>query len=431
MLDNQSVFGQFATLISDLYQRYELPFYLFDLDALDKRTEWVRANVPARMHLYYSAKANPNLHLIRRIAVNFDGIEVASLGEIAAAVLAGVAPERLVFVGPMKTKQDIAAAARIGVRRIVVESINQIQWIKMLGLTEFKLVLRVNPDVKVGSSSIKMGGQPTQFGIDRSALTTIYKDLRTAPEMRLSGYHIYAGTQIENTEVTLAIIQEMREIYDETPDDLRTNIDFLDFGGGFSFPVDSSPTHYPVETLRGVVDAALADFPEHVMLAFELGRFVVAPTGVFCTRVETLKHSKGRDFAICDGGMNAFSGFSTQSRFKRQNFPCLHIPARRTDGHHIAEFCGDVVGPLCTPADMLASGLALPNLSEGDILAFGNCGAYGLTHAMPLFLSHEAPMEIGISNDFAEPAILRNSTQVVDSLVAQGADLAAVAEVLR
>ena len=211
---------------------------------------------------------------------------------------------------------------------------------------------------------------------------------------------------------------------------LRVDIDFLDFGGGFSFPVNSSPAAYPLESFVQPLEKASAQFPRSVRLALELGRFVVAPTGYFCTRVETLKHSKGQDFAICDCGMNGFSGFATQSRFKRQNYPCNHIPSRDRASRRAKPFLGDVVGPLCTPADTLAANLELADLSEGDLLAFANCGAYGLTHAMPMFLSHEPPMEIGVSESFDGPKILRRSTQLADSLLSQGGDTRLIQEVL-
>lgn len=410
-----------ATLITDLYAQCEQSFYLFDLSALQERVAWIRQIVPDRIGLFYSAKANPNLHLIREIAIQFQGIEVASLGEIAAARLAGVDGSRLLFVGPMKTTRDISMAHAAGVRSLVVESMDQLMAVNHLGLYDLQIIVRINPDLKIGSSTIKMAGRPTQFGIDRAALNTVYEFFHAHPKLTLRGYHIYGGTQIENPAVTLSIIREMSEIYFATPDDLRTRIDFLDFGGGFSFPVNDSPVPYPLHDLTNDLQNAVAEIPEKVKLYFELGRFVVAPIGSFCTQVQTLKHSKGENFAICDAGINGFYSFASQSQFKRQNYPVFHIPAPRPNGANMGKFEGAIVGPLCTPADSLAAGLVLHNVSEGDILVFQNCGAYGLTHAMPMFLSHAVPLEIGIRTGEKAHHMLRRNAQLTDSLRAQGA----------
>ena len=373
-------------------EKFDTPFYIFDKKYIEDRCNLIRRTIPESFELYYSAKANPNPSIISIICGIFGGLEASSIGEIVTALDAGVSACSVLFVGPMKKSVDLFKAYELGVRKFILESVDQIEAIRNLSLPEVQVILRLNPDININSSSMKMGGRATQFGIDVAQLPEIWKILEKKPKLDFRGYHTYCGTQISNVETTISIILEMVKIYHNTPINLRSNIDFMDFGGGFSFGVDGEPKEYNIFELASRLQELDNSLPTGVRCAFELGRFVVAPVGKFCVSIVSLKESKGKQFAICDGGINGFYGYSSQSIFKKRNFKMQSIT--NSESSEKIAFRGNVVGPLCTPADVLAENVQFDGVAQGDLLIFEECGAYGLTHSMTKFLSHNEPSEL-------------------------------------
>ena len=158
--------------------------------------------------------------------------------------------------------------------------------------------------------------------------------------------------------------------------------------------------------------------PSGVTCAFELGRFVCAPLARLCTTVVTIKESRGKQFAVCDCGINGFFSFASQSPFKRRNFDIRRIVCTQDATRN--RFEGDIVGPLCTPADHLAANVSFDSLAKGDVVVVEDCGAYGLTHSLPFFLSHEAPAEIAYDSATGALDMIRDRSVSTQVFVSQG-----------
>ena len=250
--------------------------------------------------------------------------------------------------------------------------------------------MRVNPDVELRGSGMRMGGRPSPFGVDAERAGALARRL-IAAGADWRGWHVYAGSQalaaraIADTQAaTIALAARLSDQAGAAPP-------LLNLGGGFGVPYFAGDTPLDVEA----VGAALAAAPRPDVLAdtryvIELGRWLVAECGVYLTRVVDVKESGGETFVVCDGGLNhqlaASGNFGT---VVRRNYPIavahrLGAPADTTVS---------VVGPLCTPLDRLGDRVALPAVAPGDLIAVFLAGAYGATASPTAFLGHPPAAE--------------------------------------
>ncbi len=369
------------------------PVFVYDVGIVAARVARFRAAFPG-IDLHYAIKANPLGQLIARIAPLVDGLDVASGGELEKALNAKPAAA-ISFAGPGKRDAELTGAIRAGATLNVESEGEAERALRIggeLGIAP-RLAVRVNPDVELRGSGMRMGGRPSPFGVDAARAAALVRRIVDAgADWR--GFHIYAGSQaldadaiIETQAATLALAARLADEAGEAPP-------VVNLGGGFGVPYFAGDRSLDIERIGAALAAALdargGALPA-CRFAIELGRWLVAEAGVYLTRIVDRKNSQGETFLVTDGGLNhqlaASGNFGT---VVRRNYPL----ALATDvgGASVEEV--SVVGPLCTPLDRVGDRVGLPRAEPGDLIAVFLAGAYGASASPAAFLGHPPALEV-------------------------------------
>ena len=385
-----------GVLLTRLAERVgRTPFYAYERDHIRSRVELLRRVLPEGVLLHYAMKANPMPAVVQLMAGLVDGFDIASAGEMKTALDAGMRPSCIGFAGPGKSSAELRAAVAAGVL-LHLESEEEMQRVaavgELLGITP-RVAVRVNPDFELKHAGMKMAGGARQFGVDAARVPAMLRRLGRLG-LDFHGFHLFCGAQnlsaaaiCEAQRLSVALALELAEF---APSPLRA----LNIGGGLGVP------YFPGE--RALDLAAVADGLDATMralrrerpdtrLILEMGRYLVAEAGIYVCRVIERKHSHGQLFLITDGGMHQHLAASGNfGQVIRKNYPVaignrVHGGARETVS---------VVGPLCTPLDLLADRVELARADVGDLVVVFQSGAYGLTASPTAFLGHPAPLEV-------------------------------------
>jgi len=370
------------------------PFYAYDRALLARRVATVRRYVAAPVKLHYAMKANPMPALVCHMAGLVDGLDVASAGELKVALDSGIAPDDVSFAGPGKREAELAQAVAAGVM-LNVESAREVEILARVSRTmglPARVAVRINPDFELKSSGMKMGGGPQQFGVDVEAVPELLKEIGRRG-LAFEGFHIFSGSQNLRAE---AICETQRKAVDlalELAGSAPAPTRVVNIGGGFGipyFPGDTRLDLAPIgENLRTLAELTKSRLPQ-ASLVIELGRYLVGEAGIYVCRVTERKVSRGEVFLITDGGLHHHLAASGNfGQVLRKNYPVVVGNRVRGDKREVAS----VVGPLCTPLDLLADRMDLAEAYEGDLVVVFQSGAYGLTASPTAFLSHHAPLE--------------------------------------
>ncbi len=370
----------------------DTPLFVYDRAMIAARIARLRAAMPAGINLHYAIKANPFADVLETVAQSVDGFDVASGGELATAMAAGMAAARISFAGPGKRTRELEAAIRAGAT-INLESEREadraLSAAEALGLTP-RLAVRVNPDFDLKGSGMRMGGGAKPFGIDAARVVPLVRHL-VAAGADYRGLHIFAGSQsldagaiIETQANTVALA---RLIDAES----CTAAPLVNLGGGFGVPYFAGDVPLDVEAIGAALAAQVG--AEASRYAIELGRWMVAEAGVYLTRIVDRKGSHGKTFLVTDGGLHhqlaASGNFGT---VVRRNYPVAVATRFGAPGDEVVS----VVGCLCTPLDRLADDVLLPAADVGDVIAVFLAGAYGATASPAAFLGHAPACEMAV-----------------------------------
>lgn len=370
------------------------PFYAYDQRLIDERVALVRRHVSTAAKLHYAIKANPMPALVAHMASRVDGLDVASAGELATALGAGIDARDVSFAGPGKTEAELVRAVSAGVL-VNVESPRELgilaQAARDIGRPA-RVAVRVNPDFELKSSGMKMGGGPKPFGIDVESVPQALAEIGRLG-LGFEGFHIFSGSQNLNAEAICEAQRKSVELALNLADSAPAPVRTLNIGGGFGipyFPGEQPLDLAPVgENLRSLAKRVAARLPQ-AALVIELGRYLVGEAGIYVCRVIERKISRGQVFLITDGGMHHHLAASGNfGQIIRKNYPV--VIGNRVRG--AARELASVVGPLCTPLDLLADRMELAQAREGDLVVVFQSGAYGLSASPTAFLSHPAPAE--------------------------------------
>lgn len=376
-------------------QAGSVPFYAYDRSAISRRLADMRARLPEQLYIHYAIKANPMPALVQYLSDKVDGFDVASGKEMEVALDSGMSPDFISFAGPGKSLNEIAAGVAAGIT-FHVESETELQRIIAAGKEQEeipKVAIRVNPDFELKSSGMQMGGGAKQFGIDAEKVPAILQKIDPA-EADFVGFHIFSGSQNLKVEAIIESQQKAVDLAINLAQYARQSVVSLNIGGGFGIPyfpgekpIELESIGKNLEELVQKVDEALPG----VQLIIELGRYIVGEAGYYVCEVVDKKESRGELFLITNGGMHHHLAVSGNfGQVIRKNYPVLvgnRVFSEITD-------VVNVVGPLCTPLDILASKMELPYCEIGDYIVIMQSGAYGYTASPQMFLSHPAPVEI-------------------------------------
>lgn len=371
------------------------PFYAYDRRLLTERVGQLRAALPAELNLHFAMKANPMPALVGHMAGLVDGIDVASAGEMQVALNSGMPAADISFAGPAKNTAELAQAVAAGVL-LNVESIRELRQIaeqsQRLGLPA-RVAIRVNPDFELKMSGMKMGGGAKQFGIDAEIVPEALAEVGRLG-LQFEGFHLFSGSQSLKADAICDAQVKSVELAQRLAESAPSPVKLLNIGGGFGIPyfpgderLDLAPIGANLDQLLGGLKTAMPG----AKVAIELGRYLVGEAGVYVCRVVERKISRGQVFLVTDGGLHhnlAASGNFGQ--IVRKNYPVAIGTRMTAETREVAS----VVGPLCTPLDILGDRMELPVAEEGDLVVVYQAGAYGMTASPHHFLSHPICAEV-------------------------------------
>ncbi len=354
--------------LSAIAERFGTPTYVYS-----------RAHIEAQYHAYadalegtsslvcFAVKANSNLGVLNVLARLGAGFDIVSGGELERVLAAGGRADRIVFSGVGKTRDDMRRALEVGVHCFNVESTDELERLQVVAAemgVRAPISLRVNPDVDAGTHPyISTGLKENKFGIAIADAEDVYVRAAQLPNLEVVGVDCHIGSQLTTLEPFLDALDRLLGLIDRLGD-CGIHLRHLDLGGGVGVRYrDEEPPlvgDYIKAVRERVGDRDLA-------LVFEPGRFIVANAGVLLTRVEYLKHTEHKDFAIVDAAMNDL----IRPALYQAWMDVKAVQPRDTEPRAY-----DLVGPICETGDFLAKDRQLA-LAEGDLLAVQSAGAYG------------------------------------------------------
>ncbi|WP_344265191.1 type III PLP-dependent enzyme [Streptomyces sodiiphilus] len=380
-----------------LAREFGSPLYIYDGDVLAARMRELRTLLHSRLEVFFSLKANPNISVCALLHAHGARAEVSSLTELRTALRAGIAPDDIIFLGPGKSRAELAACLDEGIAALVCESFGELALIDELAAergTRAPVAIRVNPAFSVKGSGLTMGGKPRQFGIDEVQLLAEPDLARRYAHVRLMGLQVYMGTRILGEDTIVENTRRIFELAERLSAVTGCGLEMVDIGGGLGVAYFDGEQDLDLRSLtirlNPLVDEFAGRHPD-ARLIMELGRYLVATAGTYVVQVRYVKESLGERFAVTDGGTHHHMAAVGIGSFVKRNFP-VRLLSGDADPSGIEEW--NVTGPLCTPNDTLARKVRLPALRRGDLIGVLRSGAYGPTASPVHFLSHGYPAEV-------------------------------------
>ncbi len=355
----------------DLAERFGTPLYVYSGDGLVAHYAAFEAAVSELdCVVHYAVKANSSLGVLGLLAQQGAGADIVSGGEMKRALIAGIAPDKIVFSGVGKTDDEIRAALQAGIAQINAESATELRHISQIAAEtkqQAAVALRVNVNVDPGShAKISTGQRSTKFGIPvaNGEAAMLYRQLCSDPNLIPRGLAVHIGSQLRKLDPFELAYQELLVLADM----LRAeglDVPMLDLGGGLGVDYEEDKTP-DFDAYGQMVTRIFAS--RDYKVGFEPGRSIAADNGVFLTRTLFVKKGENKRFIIVDGAMNDLIRPTLYEAFHRiepvgQPNPVIGL--------------ADIVGPVCETGDYLGQGRAMPAIAEGEILAVLSAGAYG------------------------------------------------------
>ncbi|WP_300449985.1 pyridoxal-dependent decarboxylase, exosortase A system-associated [Accumulibacter sp.] len=373
----------------------QTPFYAYDRRLLTQRVRELRAVLPASLRLHYAMKANPMPAVVGHLVGLVDGIDVASGGELKVALDAGADAREISLAGPGKRHSELRQAVAAGIL-VNLESFREITELAAISQATgypARVAVRVNPDFELKSSGMKMGGGAKQFGVDAEQVPELLAAIRHHG-LTFEGFHLFAGSQNLKPEAIVEAQSKSFELALRLARSAPSAVRFLNLGGGFGipyFPGEQRLDLQPIgENLALLAQRAVHELPE-AELVVELGRYLVGEAGIYVARIVDRKVSRGQIFLVTDGGLHHhLSASGNFGQIIRKNYPVAIGNKMLTAARETAS----VVGPLCTPLDLLADRMELSEAEAGDLVVVFQSGAYGMTASPQAFLGHPPCLEV-------------------------------------
>ncbi len=358
------------TALDSLAATHGTPTYVYSRAALEAGFRaYVEALAGQPHRICYAVKANSNLAILNLFARLGSGFDIVSGGELARVLAAGGDPDKVVFSGVGKRRDEMATALRAGIHCFNVESESELFRLDAvaadLGLTA-PVSLRVNPDVDARTHPyISTGLKQNKFGIAYAEALRLYREAARRPNLRVVGIDCHIGSQLTELEPFAEALDKVLELVDRLAAE-GIRLEHIDMGGGLGVRYRDETPPSPAQ-YAAILRRALAGRPHTLLI--EPGRSLVANAGLLLTRVEYLKHGEEKDFAIVDAAMNDL--------MRPALYDAWHAvrPVLERDGP-ARDY--QIVGPVCETGDFLAHDRHLA-LAEGDLIAILSAGAYGMS----------------------------------------------------
>lgn len=358
--------------IKKLTAKHATPFYVYDLSKIKTQVRALKAAMPPNTDLHYAMKANSNPQVLKCLKAAGTGVDTVSGGEIERARECGFKPSQIIFSGVGKREDELAAAIKLKIKLVNVESAQELERLGQLATLykrDVAVGFRLNPDVVAGTHKyISTGSHSNKFGMPYSDLPELKSILRKYPHLKLEATDFHIGSQLlklapleSALKKTLAVFLELRA--------QGYPLSYFDIGGGLGIRYNNEKP-IALKAYGTMVKKHVSKLDARILT--EPGRILVGEAGTLVTKVEYVKKSPSKLFAIVDTGMHHLIRPALYSAYH----PITQFPTRSG-----AQRTYDVVGPICESSDILAENRRLNEIRQGDFLAIGNAGAYGFSMA--------------------------------------------------
>ncbi len=368
------------------------PFYAYERRAVTQRVGRLRAALPPGVLVHYAVKANPMPAVVQMLAGLVDGLDVASGGELAVALDTPLGPQHISFAGPAKRDDELARAVAAGVL-VNLESEPEMERLAIISERQgiaARVAVRINPDFELKQSGMKMGGGAKQFGVDAERVPAM---LRRIGQLGLDfvGFHLFCGAQNLHAPAIAESQAKSIDLALQLAGHAPAPLQQINIGGGFGVPYFPGDQPLDLAHIGETLAAQQCRLDPGTRLVLELGRYLVAEAGIYVCTVLERKQSRGEHFLITDGGLHHHLAASGNfGQVIRKNYPVAIGNKMRGDSREMVS----VVGPLCTPLDVLAERMELARAEPGDLVVVFQSGAYGPSASPGNFLGHPAVREM-------------------------------------
>jgi diaminopimelate decarboxylase len=355
--------------LEKLAGQYGTPCYLYSKAAIEANWHlFAQALQPIKHRICYAVKANSNINILRvlqKLGAHFD---IVSQGELMRVLKAGGGAHEIVFSGVGKSQAELDLALQLNIFCIDIESEAELNKLKKTA-AKFKkkisVALRINPNINpITHAYISTGLKENKFGIELSKVIELCQKIKNDPYLNLIGLACHIGSQITDLAPFALALDCLIDIYYQLKK-LNIPIDYLNIGGGLGITYqDKAPS---IKDYAAILEKKLYSLP--ITLLLEPGRAIVGNTGCLLTRIEYIKETSDKKFAIVDAGMNDLLRPALYQAWQ----PILPVIERS-----IEKKCYDIAGPVCESADFLGKNREL-SILEGDLLAIDLAGAYGFS----------------------------------------------------
>lgn len=354
--------------LSAIAERFGTPTYVYSRAHIEAQYLAYADALAGVPHLVcFAVKANSNLGVLNVLARLGAGFDIVSRGELERVLAAGGSPDKIVFSGVGKTREDMRRALEVGVHCFNVESTDELERLQVVAAelgVRAPISLRVNPDVDAGTHPyISTGLKENKFGIAIADAEDVYIRAAQLPNLEVLGVDCHIGSQLTSLPPFLDALDRLLGLIDRLGE-CGIYLRHIDLGGGVGVRYRDEEPPLVADYIKAVRERCEG---RELALVFEPGRYIVANAGVLLTQVEYLKHTEHKDFAIVDAAMNDLIRPALYQAW-------MDVTAVRP--RNTAARAYDIVGPICETGDFLAKDRELA-LEEGDLLAVHSAGAYG------------------------------------------------------
>ena len=376
--------------VDQIIDQYHSPIYIYDASIIRDQYRKLRKAMPEKIDIFYAMKPNPTRAIVELLVDQGAGVEVASIGDLVTCQQIGVDPRNIAYAGPAKTDKELQLSIEMGIHAIHAESLNEIKRINEFAKQANKtqsVALRINTNFEIHDTHMSMSGKAKKFGIDESVMVNVIKQALKLKYIELNGIHVYSATGILSEDEFLLNMRKSFETAEIANKYFK--VTSVDFGGGFGIDY-SLQRKFNMDYLAPKVNELLESFSfineNNTRIITEPGRYLVAESGIYITKVIDRKISHGQNMLNCDGGIHHF----LRTALLGSQHPIVNLSRKSETGDKF-----EIGGNLCTPIDSLGSAVSLPeDTAPGDYIGVFLAGAYGYTVAMSLFLNNALPAEV-------------------------------------
>src|SRR3989338_117964 len=366
-------------------------FFLYDLNRITQQIDSLRS-LPSNVEVYYAMKANPHFQILNHVLHHqlIKGIEIASQGEAEKVLKHLPSLKNIMYTSPGKRTDELAFVMKNSIGLINVESLTEAYRIDETAEHQQRVLVRINTNREIHGAVTQMSSstQPSPFGIGEENVVATLRKIQNLKNISVEGLHIFSASGVLDAQALLNHIDYACALARDIEDKIGQKFQILDFVGGIGVDYEGERTFDTYSFSAGLQSLIKKHNLEDKRLVFELGRYLVADAGYFCTTINDIKLSRGTKILICTAGINAHR----RPQALKVNYPFTVLPLGKNYKYPEQLSCMNesvqIRGPLCTEVDVLSPKAFVQHAELGDMVVMHKSGAYGLTMSSLNFLSH-------------------------------------------